>query len=154
VNGITNSLVTVPRPERFVEQSILPKEYDPRDGMIRFRTGPIEGRPEYALKKNGSVVRTAPRILNKKERKRDAKAQAAWPKGEGYRFLCGCKALTFHYPSHVKVRIPGYEKMQEVETYKCAVCYEHFDKERIDAAVAAHAERHKQVTNPNLGEPL
>lgn len=154
MNGGTNTLVTVPEPDEFVEQSMLPKTFNPLTGMISFRTGPIEGRPDYALKKDGSVIRTGPRILNKKERRRDRAAQAQWPAGAGFRFICACKALTFHYPSKTIVTAKGYSKPQTMETYKCSACGEHFDRAKIDAAVAAHAERTKrEALNPNPTEP-
>lgn len=147
------SLVQAPIPKLHEENSILPKSFDPETGMISFRTGPIPGRPDYALKKDGSVINTHPRILNKKERRRDKAAQAQWPAGQGFRFNCTCKALTFHFPSKTKIKLKGYEEPQEMETYKCSVCGEHFNKERIDAAVAAHAERTKKITDPTLAEP-
>lgn len=128
------------------EVSILPKSYDAKSGMVQFKTGPIPGHPDYALKKDGSVVNVHPRILNKKERRRDSKAQAEFK--DGYRFLCTCKATTFHYPSRTKVKLKGYEKPQEMETYKCAVCGEHFEREKIDRAVAEHAEREANKYKP------
>lgn len=130
--------------------SILPKTYDRNDGMIRWKSGPIDGRPEYALTKTGAVVRTGNRILNKKERRRDKATQEKWPKGIGFRFVCTCKALTFHFPSKTKVKIKGYEKPQDMDTYECSVCGEHFDKERIDAAVAAYADREANKDKPKI----
>lgn len=141
MNGSTNTLVSAPKPEAFEEKSMLPKSYNPLTGMIEFRTGPIPGHPDYALLKTGAVVRTGPRILSKKEHKRDRIAQAKFKLGQGFRFTCTCKAVTFHFPSKTKARVEGYEKWQDKETYECAVCHTHFDKEKIDAAVAAYAER-------------
>jgi len=137
-----------PRKQERDAPSILPKTYDPHDGMIRWRSGPIPGQPDYALTKTGACVRTGNRILNKKERRRDKAAQEKY--SEGYRFVCTCKALTFHFPSNTKVKVKGYEKLQEMETYECSVCGEHFDRERIDAAVAAHHEREENKDKPKV----
>ena len=139
-----------PRKQEREAPSILPKTFDEKTGMISFRTGPIPGQPDYALRKDGAVIRTGFRILNKKERRRDKAAQEKYPPGVGYRFGCTCKALTFHFPSKTKVKLKGYESLQEMETYECAVCGEHFDRERIDAAVASWQERQENKDKPKI----
>lgn len=136
------------RPYPNEEKSILPKTYDPETGTINFMTGPIAGNPHYAMRKDGSVVRTGARILNKKERRRNKIAQAAH--ATGFNFLCSCKAMTFHFLSKTKVPVEGYEELQQIETVECAICGAHFDKEKIDAALAAHADRERRMSEPQI----
>lgn len=130
------------------EKSILPKTFDPETNLISFMTGPIAGNPDYAMRKDGSVVRTGARILKKKERRRDRIAQANYK--EGFRFVCSCKALTFHFPSKTKVKVEGYEDLQKMETVECSVCGAHYDREKIDAVLLAHAEREKRMSEPQI----
>lgn len=124
----------------------LGKVFDEKEGVIRFRSGPIDGRPGYALTKHGSLIRTTPRILNKKERRRNTKAIAEHE--HGYSFRCSCNGVTYHYLSHHNIHIEGYEKAQRQETYECSVCHAHFDKEKIDEVVRKVAAEIEAKNDP------
>lgn len=123
----------------------LGKSYDPKDNMIRWDPGPIKGMEGYSLRRDGAVVKTTPRVLKKKERRKNKLAQETHE--FGYNFRCGgCDAVTFHFLSCVKVKVEGYENKQEAETYECSVCGTHFDRNKIDEIVAKSMHKRQKIT--------
>lgn len=122
-------------------KSILPKTYDRTNNVIRWQSGRIEGT-DYALRKDGSAVRVSPRIPTKKERRREKTDLSKRP--GGFRFLCICRANTYHFPSHHRIKPKGYEKMVIVETYQCSACGKHVEKDLVDQAILEAREREKK----------
>lgn len=124
-------------------KSIVPKVHDKEAGKIRWTTGPIEGT-DYALAEDGSIRNLDPRVLNKKERRRDRANREAKPGGHTY--TCWfCKGKTYHFPSKTRKKPKGYESFVTAETYECSACGNHIERETVDGMITAFIEAKTQA---------
>jgi hypothetical protein len=101
--------------------------------MIHFTTGPIKDHPGYALTKTRTVIKVGPQPLTKKEKRKQRKAIERHP--GGVLFTCRCRKNSYHFRSHIKIKIEGYGSPQKQETFECCLCGAHVNAEPIDDAL-------------------